>query len=96
MAIEALLDVGSFIISREGWSSPSSYQEVGRKLAEHGLIGIEEGKRLSSMAGLRNVLVHLYAEIDYELLYSLLSRAEEMEDLMRKLLDYMEARGIDP
>ena len=48
------------------------------------------------MAGLRNVLVHLYAEIDYELLYSLLSRAEEMEDLMRKLLDYMEARGIDP
>ncbi len=96
VAIEALLDVGSFIIARKGWPTPSRYQEVGKELVGHGVLTPEEGGKLSSMAGLRNILVHIYTGVDHEMLYSLLWRAEEMEEIMRKLLDYIEREGIDP
>ncbi len=96
VAIEALLDVGSFIIAKKGWPTPSAYQEVGRRLAEKGVLTMEEGSRLSSMAGLRSILVHIYAGVDHEMLYSLLQRMEEMEILMRRLLDYIERENIDP
>lgn len=95
-AIEALLGTGSFIISKKGWPTPSRYQEVGKELASHGVLTPEEGNKLSSMAGLRNVLVHIYAEVDHEMLYSLLRRVEEMDEIMRKLLNYIEREGIDP
>jgi len=71
VAIEALLDTGSFIISRKGWPTPSRYQEVGKELASHGVLTPEEGNRLSSMAGLRNILVHIYAEVDHEMLFAI-------------------------
>jgi len=96
VAIEALLDVGSFIISKKGWPTPSRYQEIGRELADQGVLTLEEGKRLSSMAGLRNILVHVYAQVDHERLYSLLWRVEELEEIMRKLLNYIEKEGLDP
>ncbi|RDD53660.1 MAG: DUF86 domain-containing protein [Candidatus Korarchaeota archaeon NZ13-K] len=96
VAIEALLDTGSFIISKKGWLTPSRYQEVSKELANHGVLTAEEGNRLSSMAGLRDILVHIYAEVDHEMLYSLLQRVEEMDEIMRKLLKYIEQEGMDP
>ncbi len=87
VAIEAPLDVGSFIIAKKGWSTPSTYHEVGRRLAEQGVLTVEESSRLSSMAGLRNILVHIYTGVDHEMLYSLLQRIEEIGIIMRRLLD---------
>ncbi len=90
IAIEAILDVGSFLISKKGWPVPSKYSEIGITLAENGVISQDEGRALSSLAGLRNILVHSYSEIDHEIIFSLLNRVEEIEDLMGKLLKYME------
>jgi len=96
VAIESILDVSSFLISKKGWPVPSKYAEIGPILAEGGVISWSEGKALSSLAGLRNILVHSYSDVDHEILFSLLDKVGEMEDLMGKLLRYMEKEGIDP
>ena len=56
LTIETLLDLGSHVISSEGYEPPTSYADIFRVLGEEGVI--------SAMARFRNVLVHLYAEVD--------------------------------
>jgi len=77
-------------------AAPSRYQEIGRELADQGVLSLDEGKKLCSMAGLRNILVRVYAQVDHERLYSLLWQVEELEEIMRKLLNYIEREGLDP
>jgi uncharacterized protein YutE (UPF0331/DUF86 family) len=47
---------------------PSSYRDTIRKSVEEGLLPSELGGRLEQAAGLRNVLVHMYEELDLEIL----------------------------
>ena len=64
LAIETALDLGSHVISSEGYEPPSSYADIFRVLRDEGIVGPELGDRLMGMARFRNVLVHLYAEVD--------------------------------
>ncbi len=96
VAVEALLDVGRFIIASQGWEEPSSYREIARILEAHGVLAPDEARLLSGLAGLRNIIVHMYAEIDYEELANILSLLNSVEALMSRLLGFIEERGIDP
>ena len=49
-----------------------------------------------ALAGLRNVIVHMYADIDYEELASFLDILGEVERLMQKMLDFIVREGLDP
>jgi uncharacterized protein YutE (UPF0331/DUF86 family) len=66
LAIETLLDLGSHLISSERFEPPSGYSDIFRVLRDEGVV--EEGlaERLMAMARFRNVLVHLYAQVDEE------------------------------
>ena len=96
VAIEALLDIDRFIIASQGWEEPSSYEEIARILGAHGVLGSDEARLLSGLAGLRNIIVHMYAEIDYEELAGILTLLDSVEALMSRLLSFIEEKGIDP
>jgi uncharacterized protein YutE (UPF0331/DUF86 family) len=64
LAIETLVDLGSHVISSEGYEPPTSYSDVFRVLGQEGVVSPELAERLMAMARFRNVLVHLYAEVD--------------------------------
>ncbi len=96
VAVEALLDIGRYIISREGWEPPSSYRDVATILHRHSVISAEQRLLLQGLAGLRNVLVHLYSDVDYGRLIDSLSLLGRVEDLARAMLKYLEERGLDP
>ncbi len=97
VVIQGLLDLGEYIVSAMGWEPPSRYSEIGLILARHGVLDPEEGEALSALARLRNVLAHMYADIDYELLHE---HAKELRrdarKLLQRMLGYMERSGIDP
>ena len=38
MAVEALIDLGEFIIAAMNWEPPRSYREVAMVLAKHGVL----------------------------------------------------------
>ncbi len=96
VAIEAVLDVGSFIIAKKGGPVPSKYREIGSLLVDIGVLDRADGEIVSSLAGLRNLLVHSYSEVDHEILLSLLDKVEELEHIMSEMLSYMEREEIDP
>jgi uncharacterized protein YutE (UPF0331/DUF86 family) len=77
IAIQCVLDIGTHIIAEEGFRTPSSSEEVIRILGEEGIIPVEFALNLQGMAGLRDLLVHEYLEINNERIYSLITRRRE-------------------
>ena len=72
LAIETLLDLGSHVISSEGFEPPRNYADIYRVLRDEGVIAAELADKLMAMARFRNVLVHLYADVDEERVLAIL------------------------
>jgi len=64
LAIQAALDVASHIVSDERLGEPETSRDVFRLLGRAGLVPADLAGRLEQMAGFRNVVVHLYQEVD--------------------------------
>lgn len=63
LLVTAAADLLTHLLAEEG-EPPGTYRETFRRAGEAGLIGPELSERLQKAAGMRNVLVHLYEEID--------------------------------
>lgn len=66
LAVETVLDLGGHVIASEGYEPPKSYADIFRVLRDEGVVAADLANRLMAMARFRNVLVHLYAEVDEE------------------------------
>jgi len=64
LAIQAVLDVASHIVSDERLGEPANLQGLFELLARGGWIAAEQVPHLQRMAGFRNRLVHEYGRID--------------------------------
>jgi uncharacterized protein YutE (UPF0331/DUF86 family) len=64
LAIQAALDVGSHIVSDERLGEPETSRDVFRLLGRTGIVPADLLDRLEQMAGFRNVVVHLYQDVD--------------------------------
>ena len=62
IVIEACLDIGHHVISREGLRRPGDYRDVSTVLREAAIVEAELGRRLEEMASFRNRLVHGYEQ----------------------------------
>lgn len=80
-SIQALVDIGSYIIAQLGLKTPGSSAEVIEILQEAGFIKPEDENRYVSMIQFRNRVVHLYNNINTEMLYQILK--DETEDIKR-------------
>ncbi len=72
ISVEAMIDVGTHIVAREGLGSPKSYIEVFEVLARAGVIPVEFLDRARSMVRFRNRAVHVYRQIDVGYVYDIL------------------------
>jgi len=91
VSIGCCLDLANHIIAAEGWRSPQDYFDSFRVLNEQGLISTEFLSTLRQMVSLRNRLVHLYWQVDEEVLYRILQ--EDLGDFDRFVRDVL--RGLD-
>lgn len=73
VAIQICLDVGAHVLSERGVVDWEEYREVPARLADEGVLPRELADRLAQAAGQRNVLVHLYLEVDPELVHDTLA-----------------------
>lgn len=81
LASEAVLDITHHVISDQGLRQAENYRDAMRVLAEEGLIGQELAERLEEWMGFRNVLVHLYLDIDHARTWAFIQ--DDLEDLDR-------------
>jgi uncharacterized protein YutE (UPF0331/DUF86 family) len=87
LAIETLLDLGSHVISSEGFEPPKNYADIYRVLRDESIITAELADDLMAMARFRNVLVHLYADVDEErVLFILRSSVTDMDEFVDSIL----------
>ena len=78
-SIQALVDIGGYIIASLGLRTPGSSGEVIDILAEHGLLKAGQRDRTISMIQFRNRIVHFYNDIDLKVLFQILQ--EELIDI---------------
>jgi uncharacterized protein YutE (UPF0331/DUF86 family) len=62
-------DIVFHLISSKGEAVPSSYKAAFLRAGEMGIISEKLSNKLALSAGLRNILVHEYEEIDYPLVH---------------------------
>ena len=74
-ALEAVMDIGSHILSRIPGARPSSYKDIAMLLEKHKIIPAEFASgKLLKMAGYRNRMVHFYGEITEKELYGIIQK----------------------
>jgi uncharacterized protein YutE (UPF0331/DUF86 family) len=64
IAIQAMLDIASHIVSDESLGEPETNAQLFERLATAGWVSGSQRNVLVAMAGFRNVLVHGYAAVD--------------------------------
>ena len=69
VAIQAALDIGSMLLTERSAQVPANYADVFTELASLGILPPDFAQKLVGMAKFRNVLVHLYLEIDLKKVY---------------------------
>jgi uncharacterized protein YutE (UPF0331/DUF86 family) len=79
VAVEAAIDLANHLIADRGWPTPATYRDAFRILFEHGVIDEDAARKMAGWAGLRNIIVHLYLDVDHARLHEIL--ATELGDL---------------
>lgn len=78
LAIQACIDIGAQLVSELAVDPPSDYAGVFRSLAAGGHIDKDLGETLAAAAGQRNVLVHMYLDIDDREVFGALDRLDDL------------------
>ena len=73
------IDMANHLIASEGWGAARDARDAFARLAERGVLSQDLARRMRALAGLRNRLVHLYGEIDDNLVHAALH--EGLDDL---------------
>lgn len=63
-AIQVVLDIGSHILADRGVVDWEEYRQIPQRLAQLDLVPRPLAERLEKAAGQRNILVHMYLDVD--------------------------------
>jgi uncharacterized protein YutE (UPF0331/DUF86 family) len=89
VSIESCLDIGNHIIASKRFRAPESYTNIFEILVEEGILPEENLEKFRYMAQFRNRLVHLYWDIDADVVYEILQKnLDDFDIFSRQILNY--------
>jgi len=90
VAIEESIDMCNHLISMNKLRAPEDYSDTFRVLEEQGMFKKNFVKKLVEMARFRNRLVHIYWEVDDELIYKIICEyIKDIEEFIEKFTNYI-------
>jgi len=90
VAIQAALDAGAYLLAQLSVSVPAEYKDIFLRLGEMGVLPNELATKLVGMAKFRNVLVHLYLDVDLKKVYQYLQHdLGDLESFARHVSEYI-------
>lgn len=90
-SIQALLDIGSYVIASLGLKTPNTNAEIIEILTEAGYIPKDKAETFIKMSHFRNRIVHLYNHIDNAMLYDILTNEiADIKEFYIMLLEIIE------
>ena len=72
LSIQSALDIATDVIAEGRLRKPFTYRETFEVLAGEGIISDSLAEDLANLAGFRNVLVHIYWNLDLKKVYAIL------------------------
>jgi uncharacterized protein YutE (UPF0331/DUF86 family) len=84
--ISAIIDIAQHIVSEKSGRAPESYSDAIRELGVLGVLEQKFAEEFCRVAKLRNVLVHLYDNVDTDFLFSLVpTLIKDTQSFVRQL-----------
>jgi len=96
ICLEALIDVGLRIVSHLGLEKPERYRDLPVILVRSNVIPNNELEVFEKMISFRNVLVHLYAELDPARVYEALQKVDDIRRMASHIANFVRDKGVDP
>lgn len=98
LLVQVGVDIVAHLLAGTGLTAPS-YRGAFELAGKAGILPDQLAARLADAAGLRNILVHLYEEVDYEIVAASIGPAledfSELRRVMEVRLRQMEAEAQD-
>lgn len=91
LAIEACVDIAEMIISDQRLRTPQTASEAIVVLGERGILNNNFAEQFTKAVGFRNILIHDYVKIDYELvLKNLKSNLSDFHRFIKAVLEFLQ------
>ena len=81
VAVQECLSLATHWLADQGWEVPATYAGVFRVLARHNVLDQDLAARMAAAAGLRNLIAHRYAALDWTLVHD--AASNHVDDLLR-------------
>jgi uncharacterized protein YutE (UPF0331/DUF86 family) len=94
VAIQCLINMANRIISIEGVQKPRDYYDAFIILGQIKVLAPVFARRIAPIAGFRNVLVHEYIGLDWDLVYDHLQRLEDFHEFETCVKKWIESGGV--
>lgn len=91
VAVQICIDLGTQLVMERSVRTPDSYSGVFKAMAEAGLITPELAERLGAAARQRNLLAHLYLEIDDRMVFASLGSLDDLRLFAKVVADEIAA-----
>lgn len=85
VAVQICIDLGTQLVTEQSARPPSDYAEVFKILGEKGVIPSDLAQRLADAAKQRNLIVHLYLEIDDRFVFASLAHLDDLREFAASL-----------
>jgi len=92
VAIQCLIDMGNRIISIEDAEKPRDYYDIFLILGNLQVLPPDFAKQIAPLAGFRNILVHDYVSIDWDLVHEHLQNLEDFYDFETHIKKWLKRR----
>lgn len=90
VVIQSLIDICNHIVAKSHGRVPEDYGDCFKSLSELGVIDSNLATKLSKMSGFRNLLIHLYWQVDNSRVYEILkNNLVDIDDFLEKFSDYI-------
>jgi uncharacterized protein YutE (UPF0331/DUF86 family) len=94
-ALESMFDIGRHIMAKQGLGHPVDYRSIILTLGREQIIPPQFAEKIKGMAGYRNRLVHGYAEVTPEEMYSIIQKKlGDFEEFCSHILKYKAKQGV--
>lgn len=90
LAIEACVDIAEILISDQRLRTPQTAREAIEILGERGILDEGFSGKFSKAVGFRNILIHDYVKIDYEIvLKNLKNNLSDFHRFIKEILEFL-------
>lgn len=95
LMVEATTDTNRYLLSRLHQIRPATYFDSFIEAGRQGIVSLKLAAKLAQSAGMRNILVHQYKDIDSRIVFAAISKALEQYPLyIQQITAYIDSLEV--